>query len=102
MTSPCQELWDLRDGAIGESTERGGRSKLDATVLFGRDSARLRPGAAGSIRRVARHLRSSGAGTVMVVGYTDDLGTAEHGLDLSRRRAEAVARVLRTELPAGL
>ncbi len=91
---------DLRDGAVVEATERGGRSKLDATVLFGRDSARLRPGAAGSIRRVARHLRSFGAGTVTVTGYTDDLGTAAHGLDLSRRRARAVARVLRTELPA--
>jgi peptidoglycan-binding protein ArfA len=34
----------------------------------------------------------------MIVGYTDDLGSAQHGLVLSRRRAAAVARVLRPQL----
>lgn len=31
-------------------------------------------------------------------GLTDDLGSAQHGLVLSRRRAAAVARVLRPQL----
>ena len=39
-----------------------------------------------------------GPGRVTIVGYTDDLGTARHGLVLSRRRAAAVARVLRPRL----
>lgn len=42
------------------------------------------------------------AGRVEVTGYTDNLGTAEHGLDLSRRRAAAVAKVLGPQLPKGV
>ena len=32
------------------------------------------------------------------MGYTDDLGSAQHGLVLSRQRAAAVAGVLRPQL----
>ena len=35
-----------------------------------------------------------------VTGYTDDLGSAAHGLDLSERRARRVAHELRQVLPA--
>jgi OOP family OmpA-OmpF porin len=31
---------------------------------------------------------------VRIVGHTDDVGTREHNMDLSRRRAEAVAEYL--------
>lgn len=37
-------------------------------------------------------------GTVTITGYTDDLGTEEHGLVLSRQRAEAVRRVVEPQL----
>ena len=39
-----------------------------------------------------------GPGRVSIVGYTDDLGSAHHGLVLSRQRAAAVARVLQPKL----
>jgi outer membrane protein OmpA-like peptidoglycan-associated protein len=34
-----------------------------------------------------------------ITGYTDDLGSAAHGGDLSRRRAKPVGDVLRRDLP---
>jgi outer membrane protein OmpA-like peptidoglycan-associated protein len=37
---------------------------------------------------------------VRIVGCTDDLGSAAHGLTLSRQRAAAVAAFLRPRLPA--
>lgn len=74
---------------------------LDATVLFARDSARIRPQAERRLRAVRADLDRRGPGRLRVVGYTDDLGSAAHGLDLSRRRANAVAEVLRQSLPAG-
>jgi flagellar motor protein MotB len=43
-------------------------------------------------------LQRRGRGKITIVGYTDDLGSAQHGLVLSRRRAAAVARVLRPNL----
>ena len=37
-------------------------------------------------------------GTIEVDGYTDSVGSAAHGLALSRKRASAVADLLRSEL----
>ncbi len=76
------------------------RVTLDATVLFGKDRARIRPPSAARLRDVVAEVERHGAGRVQIVGYTDDLGPAAHGRDLSRRRAGAVAAVLRRDLPA--
>ncbi len=76
------------------------RVTLDATVLFGRDSAAIRSSSAKRLSGMADELRGRGAGRVRIVGYTDDLGSAAHGRALSRRRAQAVAAALRSELSA--
>lgn len=77
-----------------EENTHGSRTRLDSSVLFAKDSARLRPAARTEIRRAAAELRRGGPGRVTVTGYTDDLGSAAHGLRLSKRRASAVAREL--------
>lgn len=89
-------------GGIGRIEDQPGRIKvtLDATLLFGKDSATLRATVRGRLAEIATQLRKRGPGRVAIVGYTDDLGTAAHGLDLSRRRAGAVAAALRPMLPA--
>ncbi|WNI17475.1 OmpA family protein [Actinacidiphila sp. ITFR-21] len=74
---------------------------LQAEVLFGKDSARLAPAATGRIRAIAgdinaRHVSSP----IRVFGFTDDLGSSEHGDVLSKARADAVYNVLATELDA--
>ena len=83
-----------------EPTTTGTRSRLDCTILFGKDSDVLRLGAKERLRRLAEQLDRAGAGRVAVTGYTDDLGSAAHGLDLSERRARRVAHELRQVLPA--
>ena len=83
-----------------EPTKSGTRSRLDCTILFGKDSDVLRPGAKERLHRLADQLHDQGAGQVAVTGYTDDLGSAAHGLDLSERRARRVAHELRQVLPA--
>ncbi len=90
---------DLAGAARVDEQPRRVRVTLSAGVLFDRDSARLRPVADSRLRDVAATLRRRGPGSVRVVGYTDDLGSARHGLVLSRARARAVARVLRPLLP---
>ena len=67
---------------------------LDSNVLFAKDSAQLRPEARARLAEVGEQIRAAGPGTLAIVGHTDDLGSAEHGLELSKQRAEAV----RTEL----
>ena len=57
------------DGTVTvEGTRRGAKARIDATVLFGKDSAQLRPGARARIRQVAKEFarngtRKSDAGT---------------------------------------
>jgi outer membrane protein OmpA-like peptidoglycan-associated protein len=75
------------------------RVQLNANVLFRKDSAVLLPGAHARLREVAASIKAKGRGSVRVVGYTDDLGSAAHGLRLSRQRATAVAGFLRPLLP---
>lgn len=73
--------------------------RLDSTLLFALDSATLRPAAGPALANLARRIVAADrAGTVTVVGYTDDLGTTAHALELSRARADAVARELRGRL----
>ncbi|CUH33285.1 Inner membrane lipoprotein YiaD precursor [Jannaschia seosinensis] len=63
-------------------------------ILFGTDSANLRPDLQGDIRALARNLQQYPNTTVQVIGHTDSDGSAAYNQDLSERRARAVAGVL--------
>ena len=75
----------------------GGQGKVSyvapARVLFDTDRARIRPDADAALLVIARELKGAAtpAGRILVEGHTDDRGTAQHGLVLSRQRARAVA-----------
>jgi OOP family OmpA-OmpF porin len=86
---------DLKGAARVEEGAKKVKVTLASEVLFAKDSARLRPVAAGRLEEVADKVSARGKGTVTITGYTDDLGSAAHGLALSRQRAQAVARALR-------
>ncbi len=63
-------------------------------ILFDTDSDRLKPESAPVIKMIARGLETNPALRLQVEGHTDSIGNAEHNLDLSKRRAEAVKTVL--------
>src|SRR5579885_553312 len=63
-------------------------------ILFDTDSDRLKPESAPVIKTVARALEKNPALKLEIDGYTDSTGSADHNLDLSKRRAEAVRSVL--------
>lgn len=67
---------------------------LNSNVLFAKDSAVIEPPTRATIAQVGEQLRARGAGILEIVGHTDDLGSDEHGLQLSQQRAEAVRREL--------
>lgn len=92
---------DLKGAARVEEQEGRIDVTLSSEVLFGKDSARLRGPAEGRLREVANRLERSGSGRLDITGFTDDLGSARHGVVLSRERAQAVARTLRPSLAAG-
>ena len=63
-------------------------------ILFDTDSDQIKPESAPVLRMVAKGLEANPALKVQVEGHTDSAGNAEHNLDLSKRRAEAVKAVL--------
>jgi len=74
---------------------------LTSDVLFAEDSARLSVRARARLAALAEQIRAGGGvtGALRVNGYTDDQGSAAHGLVLSRARAAAVKSVLGPALP---
>jgi outer membrane protein OmpA-like peptidoglycan-associated protein len=72
---------------------------LQAEVLFGKDSAKLNPAATGRIQAIANDINARHVSSpIRVFGFTDNLGSSEHGDVLSKKRADAVYQILATEL----
>ncbi|MBX9423184.1 MULTISPECIES: OmpA family protein [Streptomyces] len=74
---------------------------LQAEVLFPKNSAKLGPAAHARLAAIAAEINKLGSGRVRVFGFTDNLGTYEHGLKLSKQRAVAVQQVLARSLEPG-
>ncbi|MCX4548563.1 OmpA family protein [Streptomyces sp. NBC_01387] len=71
---------------------------LQAEVLFARDSPKLNPEAKARIKAIAEEALAQHATKVRVFGFTDNLGSYEHGKILSKRRADSVQQELATSL----
>lgn len=70
----------------------------EGDVLFGNDEDVLQPAAEAELAAVVADIASRGTAVkIRIEGHTDDVGTEEHNLDLSQRRAEAVATWLAEE-----
>ena len=63
-------------------------------ILFDTDSDQIKAESAPVIKMIAKGLETNPALKLQVDGHTDSVGSAEHNLDLSKRRAEAVKAVL--------
>jgi OOP family OmpA-OmpF porin len=63
-------------------------------IYFDTDKAVLKPESRPTLEQIAKLLASQPQLSVYIVGHTDSQGLADYNLDLSRRRAEAVAAEL--------
>ena len=64
---------------------------LDSQVSFDVDSARINPGFADALRRMASVIKKYDKTVVHIIGHTDSTGSEEYNQRLSERRAQAVA-----------
>jgi outer membrane protein OmpA-like peptidoglycan-associated protein len=72
---------------------------LKSDLAFDINSAELSTAAKTAIAKLAGEIRRAKLkGTIYIDGYTDNLGSAAHGLELSQQRARAVAQYLRSKL----
>ncbi len=69
------------------------REGMFQPVLFGFDSAQIRPTEIPKLETVALHLKSNG-GSLVVEGHCDERGTAEYNRALGERRALAAREIL--------
>lgn len=97
--------WDLIKEKLGIATkgsnlqvseQKDGSLKVNVpgSVSFASGSASLDPKLHPTLDKIANTLNEYSASTITVVGHTDSMGDAQANLDLSRRRAAAVADYL--------
>ena len=87
-------------GAAGSGPRLGRRAAGTAgTVLFAEGSAAIDANGMKVIDAAAQNLKRAGATKVQVIGYTDVVAGAPVNGPLSKERADAVAKTLRTALP---
>ena len=71
-------------------------------ILFGVNSANIRPASYGVIKDIAKVLNENPEVQVKIVGHTDADGDENSNLALSQKRADAVKQVLSEEFGVGM
>ena len=89
----------LENVTILSSSTNAGLALVGPNVQFEYDSAMITAASMRDIQGLADAIVArSLSGTIYIHGYTDNLGSHEHGLVLSAQRAEAVAQLLQDRL----
>jgi OOP family OmpA-OmpF porin len=63
-------------------------------IYFDTGKSEIRPESEAAISEIARLLKNNGALQIYVVGHTDNVGSIDSNMKLSKDRADAVAKVL--------
>lgn len=90
MDKQAAEIKNTVPGATVERTGEGIIVKFDSGILFDIDKTALKPVAKSDIEKLSASLKNNPETNILIVGHTDNTGTAAHNMDLSVRRAEAV------------
>lgn len=80
-------------GAMAQSIAANGRVALYG-ILFDFDKAEIKAESRPTLDEIAKFLKASPALSVVVTGHTDSKGAFDYNVDLSKRRAAAVAAEL--------
>ena len=92
-----QKAKEIQQTVAGAEVTRVGEGLVvtfESGLLFDFDSDQLREASKTNLDNLAKSLSSFGDSKLLLVGHTDDKGTDSYNLDLSRRRADAVASYL--------
>ena len=92
-----QKAKEIQGSVAGAEVTRVGEGLVvtfDSGLLFDYDSSVLRAESKRNLDNLASNLSSFGDSKLLLVGHTDAQGSDAYNLDLSRRRAAAVAAYL--------
>ena len=92
------ELGAIEDKMVNAAQMAKGLGETGHIALYGiyfdTDKAVLKPESRPTLEQIAKLLASQPQLNVFIVGHTDNQGAYDYNLDLSRRRAEAIAAEL--------
>jgi outer membrane protein OmpA-like peptidoglycan-associated protein len=96
MDKQAEEIERDIEGAKVERVGEGIKITFQSGILFDVDKAMVRPEAQQELGKLAVILNKYDDTDILVEGHTDATGSDEHNLDLSKKRAQAVANHLST------
>lgn len=96
MDKQAEEMKRDLAGAKVERVGEGIKVTFDSGLLFDVDKATLKPQSMENLRKLAAILQKYEDTNILLEGHTDDTGSDEHNLELSRLRAQSVANYLAT------
>ena len=88
-------------GEMQQAIESDGRISLYG-ILFDFDKDVLRPESKPTLDEIARLMASNTKLNLQIVGHTDNQGSTDYNMDLSRRRAAAVVAALTRDYGVGV
>ena len=92
-----QKAKEIQQTVAGAEVTRVGEGLVvtfESGLMFDFDSDRLRDASKKNLDNLASSLANFGDSKLLLVGHTDNQGSDAYNLDLSRRRADAVAAYL--------
>jgi outer membrane protein OmpA-like peptidoglycan-associated protein len=92
-TPAMMEQKDI-ENLFGDVLERQPPQPVHFILYFEKNSTRLRPASLTTLDDIVAAIRERGSKHISVVGHSDTLGDKPYNLDLSRRRAVAVKKLL--------
>lgn len=94
MDQKAKEIQAKVPGAVVTREGEGLVVTFESGLLFDFNSDQLRAASTKNLDNLASSLSEFGDSKLLLVGHTDSVGTDAYNLDLSRRRANAVASYL--------
>jgi outer membrane protein OmpA-like peptidoglycan-associated protein len=94
MDKQAEEMKRDLAGAKVERVGEGIKITFDSGILFDVDKATLKPQSMENLKNLAQILNKYEDTNILLEGHTDNTGSDEHNLQLSRLRAQAVSNYL--------
>lgn len=97
MDKQAAEIERDLEGATVERVGEGIKITFDSGILFDVNKAALKDRSKTNLANLAAILQKYGDTNILLEGHTDDTGTDEYNLELSRLRSQSVANFLAGE-----
>ncbi|MFD2872806.1 OmpA family protein [Mucilaginibacter ximonensis] len=101
MDKQAAEIKQTVPGATVVRQGEGILVKFDSGILFDVDKTDLKAAARSNLDKLAASLQNNPQTNITIIGHTDTTGTADHNMDLSIRRAQAVKSYLTADNVSG-